>query len=69
MALLTNGTVLDARGLTSIRNISLSLTANWMFINPFTLSSLARAFPCSSNLHNIVEVKFCGGIIQALSPE
>jgi len=43
--LLTNGTVLEARGLTSIRKISSSLTVNCMFINPFTLSSLARIYP------------------------
>ena len=67
--LLTNGTVLEARGLTSIRKISSSLTANCMFINPFTRSSLARIFPCSSNLRNTSEVRFFGGRIQALSPE
>ena len=44
VALETKGTVREARGLTSrIKTTSLRM-ANWMFINPLTLSSRANAY-------------------------
>ncbi len=43
VALLTKGTVREARGLTSSTNTISSLTAYWMFMRPITPSSAARA--------------------------
>ena len=43
IALLTKGTVRDARGLTSIKNNSPSLMAYCTFIKPITFKALASA--------------------------
>ena len=48
IALATNGTVLLARGLTSIKYTSPFLTAYWTFISPLTLSASASALVCRS---------------------
>ena len=48
IALATKGTVRDARGLTSMRYTSPSLTANWMFISPLTDKACASATVCRS---------------------
>ena len=48
VALATNGTVRDARGLTSRTKITPSCTANWTFINPTTPSARANATVCRS---------------------
>src|SRR3989304_1060892 len=46
--LLTNGTVREARGLTSKMYTSSPFTANWTFMRPTTPSAFARAIVCRS---------------------
>ena len=65
----TNGTVLDALGLTSITKSSSSLTANWIFISPRTSNFLASAFEASAISLLIFSLNEKGGMTHALSPE
>ena len=69
IALLTNGTVRDARGLTSIRNTVSSLTANWTLIRPTTPNSSASSRVWRRISSCTASDSERGGSEQALSPE
>ena len=69
MDLLTNGIVLEALGFTSIMNISPFCTANWILINPITLSSFARIQVWVFIYSIISDERENVGSEQALSPE
>jgi hypothetical protein len=69
IALLTNGTVREARGLTSRMKISPFWTANWTFIRPTTPSSFASALACRMISRVISREIEWGGREQAESPE
>ena len=69
IALLTNGIVLEARGLTSRTYISSFLMAYCTFINPLTFSSFARAYVHRLSSSTNSSVRVYGGRTQALSPE
>ena len=68
VALLTNGTVLEALGLTSRTYTRSSLTAYWMFIRPTTFSSRARATVFFRICSSVFALKCIVGSTQALSP-
>ena len=67
--MLTNGTVREARGLTSSTYTTRSLMANWMFISPTTPSSSAIARVCSRIASSSRPLTDQGGSEQAESPE
>ena len=69
MVLATNGTVREARGLTSSTKIVPSLMAYCTFIRPPTLSALASAAVWRSSSSTISSDSECTGSEQALSPE
>ena len=69
IALLTNGTVREARGLASITNSSPPATAYWMLIRPMTPSSSAIRRDVSRISSSISSPRLIGGITQAESPE
>ena len=69
MALLTNGTVRDARGLTSSTNTFSSLTAYCTFIRPTTFNSRAMACVYSRMVSMTFLESVCGGRTIAASPE
>ena len=50
-------------------SVSISLIANWIFINPTTLRALAKVFDCFSISLIVCSGKLCGGIVHAESPE
>ena len=69
IALLTNGTVRDARGFASMTYSVPSWTAYWMLMRPMTPSSRAMAVVCVRISSSISGPSECGGSTQALSPE
>ena len=69
IALLTNGTVRDARGLTSSTYTVCPFTAYCTFIKPMTFSSRAIACVCSRIVSITVCESVCGGSTIAASPE
>ena len=69
VALLTNGVVLLARGLTSSTYTFPSLNANCKFINPTTLSSKAKSVVIFEICFMAFDEILYGGKTQAESPE
>ena len=69
IALETNGTVRDARGLASMMYSSPLWTAYWMLISPSVPSASAMPRVVSRISSSISGPSECGGSTQALSPE
>ncbi len=69
IVLLTKGTVREALGFTSRTYTSPFFTANWIFISPTTLSSLARRIVSLLISSRVSLLREYGGREQALSPE
>ena len=69
VALLTNGIVLDALGLTSSTYNCLALMAYCTFIRPITFNSAAMAFVALAISSTIEAFMLYGGSTQAESPE
>ena len=69
MALLTKGTVREARGLTSSTYTRSPLTAYCAFIRPMTLNSRAIALVYSRIVWMTPADRVCGGRTIAASPE
>ena len=65
----TNGTVREARGFTSIIQISPSFTASWMFISPQTCRRSANVRAMDSTSAIVLSGSETGGVTAAASPE